>query len=56
MILAAEKKSSTRYNKPFERTRCDDGAFPVTTVARAAQGQRLDCLKPNDANPVLLSS
>jgi len=28
------------HNKPFERTRCDHGTFPVVSVARAAQGQR----------------
>jgi hypothetical protein len=28
------------HNKPFEWTQCDDGAFPVAVVARAAQGRR----------------
>ncbi len=28
------------HNKSFERTRCDDRAFPVVFAARAAQEQR----------------
>ncbi len=34
------KTFKTVNNKSFERTRCDDGALPVTVVARAAQWQR----------------
>lgn len=28
------------HNKPFERTRYNDGAFPVMSVARAAHAER----------------
>ena len=36
-------ESKTLRIKPFERTRWDDGVFPVVAVLRAAQGRR--CLE-----------